>query len=114
MCNVLVGMEKALEQYRSVFPENDITESSVPGYLRAKNKLDEYLPFENSLVSQCVARGGVHVARGGVGVARGGVHVARGGVHVARGGVRVTWGGVARGGVHVAMFICIHICKVLI
>ena len=46
-------MEKGLQEYQAAFPEVGVTAESVPGYSRAKSKLDEYLPFENSLVRVC-------------------------------------------------------------
>jgi len=51
-------MEKTLQEYQTAFPEAGISAESVPGYSRSKSRLDEYLPFENSLVRVCMC---VHV-----------------------------------------------------
>lgn len=37
------------KDYQS-FSDETVTEESLPAYVRAKKKLEEYLPFENDLV----------------------------------------------------------------
>ena len=44
----LIGLESVLEGLEAVL---DVTDQSSPAYLRAKKKLEEYLPFETQLVS---------------------------------------------------------------
>ena len=45
------GMEEAFKEYQATFSELAITEEKLPAYVTAKKKLEEYLPFEASLVS---------------------------------------------------------------
>ena len=43
------GMETVFQEYQS-FSDDSVNEESLPAYIRAKKKLEEYLPFENKLV----------------------------------------------------------------
>ncbi len=46
---VCAGMESTFQDYKS-FSETVITEESVPTYIRARQKLDTFQPFEDKLV----------------------------------------------------------------